>query len=596
MAIASWLRRQGYLDSVRPALGVFLALGLAAPTLAQAPPLPTREDLTVGQDQSRERASRLAVEGDIERAPCPFVDPSFADTRVSFSTVEFTNLPGVPASALDSAWRTYAGSQQPISTLCEARDRAASTLRAMGYLAAVQIPPQRIAPGGSVRMDVLAAKLVEVQVRGDAGNSERLIAAHLERLTEREWFNTREAERHLLLLQDLPGFDVRLVLRSAGGTPGEVVGDVVVARRPFELVIGGQNLGSRTTGREGLFGALTANDLIGLGDRTSVSYYNTVDWSEQRILTVSHDMALNADGLRLGAGLLLGHSEPDLGGAPFEADTFSVDVNLSYPLLRRQEHSLFVAVGFEAVDQELSFGDTQLSDDQLRLLFARLDHQAVDPGSLRGIGGFSGLEPRWRSAMSLELRHGIDGLGASNDCDPIADCLAPNVPISNFDADPSAFVARLDGQFEFRPAPLLTIAGRYMAQASGGSLLSYEQASLGNYTMGRGFDPGVAVGDHAIGASLELRYGSPFPRRSNALALEPFVFLDAGRAWADSAAAPDPRRVLSAGGGLRGRWGELVDFGLTLAIPLERAGFQAERPDPRVMFTITTRVLPWGER
>jgi len=558
--------------------------------------LPTREDLAVGQDLSRERASRLAVEGDIERGPCPFADPSFAETRVNFSTVEFTNLPGVPAAALDHAWRPYAGSQQPISALCEVRDRAASTLRAMGYLAAVQIPPQRIASGGSVLLDVLAARLVEVQVRGAAGNSAGLIAAHLERLTQREWFNTREAERHLLLLEDLPGFDVRLVLQSANGAPGDVVGDVVVTRRPFEASIGGQNLGARPTGREGLFAALTANDLTGMGDRTSVSYYNTVDWSEQRILSVSHDMALNADGLRLGAGLLLGHSEPDLGGAPFEADTFSVNVNLSYPLLRRQEHSLFAAVGFEAVDQELSFGDTQLNDDQLRLFFARLDHQAVDPQSLHGSGGFSGLEPRWRSAMALELRHGIDGLGASDDCDPIADCLAPNLPISNFTADPSAFVARFDGQFEFRPAPLLTIAGRYMAQASGGSLLSYEQASLGNYTIGRGFEPGVAVGDHAIGASLELRYGSPFPRRSNALALVPFVFFDAGRAWADSAATRDPRRVLSAGGGLRGRWGEWGDFGVTLAVPLERAGFQAKRPDPRLLFTITTRVLPWGER
>src|SRR5690606_37298404 len=145
-------------------------------------------------------------------------------------------------------------------------------------------------------------------------------------------------------------------------------------------------------------------------------------------------------------------------------------------------------------------------------------------------GGYSGLEPRWRSAMSLELRHWIDGLSASNDCDLIADCLAPNVPISNFAADPSAFVARLDGRLEFRPVPQMTVAGRYMAQASGGSLLSYEQASLGNYTIGRGFDPGVAVGDHAVGASLELRYGSPFPRRSNALAIEPFVFFDVGRA------------------------------------------------------------------
>ena len=345
MAIATCFRPRDR-RSVRAALAGALAVALATPALAQTPQPPTRDDLTIGQDRPRERASRLTVEGDIERGPCPFADPSFANTRVTFSAVEFANLPGVPAAVLDEAWRGYAATAQPIAALCEIRDRAASTLRAMGYLAAVQIPAQRIEAGGTVRMDVLAARLVEVQVRGDAGNSAKLIAAHLDKLTEQAWFNTREAERHLLLLQDLPGYDVRLVLRSAGGAPGEVVGDVVVARTPFELFVGGQNLGSRATGREGLFAAITANDLIGLGDRTSVSYYNTLDWSEQRILSVAHDMALNADGLRLGAGLLLGHSEPDLGGAPYEADTLAVDVNLSYPLLRRQEEALFATAGF----------------------------------------------------------------------------------------------------------------------------------------------------------------------------------------------------------------------------------------------------------
>src|SRR5690606_26456362 len=116
------------LGSVRVALGVTFALGLAAPVLAQAPQPPTREDLSLGQDQPRERASRLAVEGDVERGPCPFADPSFADTRISFSGVEFVNLPGVPAAALDDSWQSYAGAQQqPISVLCEVRDRAAST-------------------------------------------------------------------------------------------------------------------------------------------------------------------------------------------------------------------------------------------------------------------------------------------------------------------------------------------------------------------------------------------------------------------------------------------------------------------------------------
>jgi hemolysin activation/secretion protein len=583
--------------AARLALGAALILGAPGQALAQVQP-PTREDLAVGRDDRRDtRTSRLSVEGDIERGPCPLADPSFADTRVTFSAVEFAGLPGVPAEALAPAWHGFAGREQPIAALCEVRDRASTILRSMGFLAAVQIPPQTIDAGGVVRMDVLAARLVEVQLRGDAGNSERLIAAHLERLTAREWFNSNEAERHLLLLQDLPGYDVRLVLRSAGRGPGEVVGDVVIARRPFDLVVGGQNFGSRATGREGAFAALTANDLIGLGDRTTISYYNTIDWSEQRILRASHDLALGSNGLRLGASLLLGWSKPDLGGAPFETRTLAAETHLSYPILRRQDQSLFATGGFELVDQDLSFGATRLSEDRLRIVFARLDHEAVDPASIRGFGGFSAREPRWRSAVSLELRQGLSGLGASRDCVPLADCLPPNVPISNFFADPSSFAARIEGLAEFRPLPSLTVAVAPMAQISDGPLLAYEQVSFGNYTIGRGFDPGVALGDRAIGTSFELRYGSLLPRGPNEFAFEPFVFLDLAKAWIDDAVGgPDPRRVLSAGGGLRGRWGDRVDFGLVLAVPLERAGFLAARPDPRLLFTITARLLPWGDQ
>jgi hemolysin activation/secretion protein len=576
------------------------ATALALPLAARAqrlPEPPTRQDLTVGRETPRADRSNLTVEGDIERGPCPLADPAFADTRVTFSRVEFAGLPGLPASALEGAWREFAGSDQPIASLCEVRDRAATILRGLGYLAAVQVPPQRIEANGTVRMDVLVAKLVEVQLRGDAGNSERLIAAHLERLTEREWFNTREAERSLLLLEDLPGYDVRLVLRSAGRAPGEVVGDVVIVRRPFEAVVGVQNLGARETGREGAYAAFTANDLIGLGDRTTVNVYTTLDWNEQQIVSLAHDLALNADGLRLGGSVLFGWSEPDLGGPAFSTDTFTAEGHVSWAALRRQDHSLFVSGGLEVVDQELSFGPTLLSDDQLRVLFVHFDHELVDRRSILGYGGFSGREPRWRSALSLELRQGLSGLGASDDCDPLADCLAPNVPISNFAADPSAFVARLEGTLEARPVPSVTVAVRPLLQISDSPLLSYEQASLGNYTIGRGFDPGVALGDSALGASFELRAGGLYPRSANALAFEPFVFLDVARGWIDNAArAPDPRRVLSAGAGVRGRWGDRLDFGVLIAIPLEPAGFQTETPDPRVLFTVTTRLLPWGEQ
>src|SRR5688572_22841932 len=89
----------------RPARDLSMMLALAALALpgaaaAQAlPEPPTRQDLTVGRETARTDRSTLTVEGDIERGPCPLAGPEFAETRVTFSTVEFTGLPGVPASA-----------------------------------------------------------------------------------------------------------------------------------------------------------------------------------------------------------------------------------------------------------------------------------------------------------------------------------------------------------------------------------------------------------------------------------------------------------------------------------------------------------------
>jgi hemolysin activation/secretion protein len=584
--------------SLGPWLVSLAAIAWAQAATAQAVPQPpSREELAVGRKEAPRSPGRLTVEGGLERGPCPLAEPQFANVRVTFSSVDFSGLPGVAATALEPAWRDLAGREQPIAVLCDVRDRASAILRDLGFLVAVQVPPQRIPANGTVRMDVLAAKLVEVELRGDTGPSARLIAADMTKLTGRPWFNTHDVERELLLLGDLPGCDVRLTLRSAQRDPGEVVGIVQIVRRPVEVVVGGQNFGSRATGREGVFGEAAFNDVLGLGDRTTVSLYNTLDWDEERIIRLSHELALNANGLRLGGSVLFGRTNPSIAGGAFHSRTVAGEVHLTDALIRRQTSSLFATAGLDLVGQKLRFGGTPLSDDQLRVVFVRLDHQAVDPASIAGAGGYTLREPRWRSAVSLELRQGIDALGASRGCNPIASCLPPNVGISNVAADPSAFVARLQGAFEYRPLPHLTLAAAPVVQLAGSPLLSYEQISFGNYTIGRGLDPGVVLGDDGIGTSIEVRYGSLFPRKRNGFAFEPFVFLDYAKAWIhDEGLNPDPRDVLTAGGGVRGRWGDHLDFGVTLAAPLQRAGYQAKRGPARLLFTLTARLLPWGDR
>ena len=595
------VRVADFAGQVRPILlaGAALALGLPQPAAAQvAPAPPSREELTVGRPtRPADRASRLTVEGGLERGPCPLAEPSFAKVRVRFASVDFTGLPGVSPETLAPAWRDVAGQDLPIASLCDVRDRASTILRDLGFLVAVQIPPQRIEAGGVVRMDVLAAKVVEIQLRGQVGPSEQLIAAQLEKLKDRPWFNVHKAERDLLLLQDLPGYDVRLTLRSADRNPGEVIGDVKIERHPVELVVGAQNLGSSATGPTGAFAELAFNDLLGRGDRTTFSYYNTLDWNEQRIFRASHELALNTNGLRLGGSLLVGRTRPDIAGHKFHSSTLAGDVHLTDALIRRQSSSLFATGGIELVDQELRFGKVELSEDRLRVLFARIEHQAIDPESVRGVGGYTIREPRWRTDVSLELRQGIDIFDASRSCRILADCLPPNIGISNVRADPTAFVARLRANAEFRPAPHFTVAIAPVLQLAGGSLLPYEQISFGNYTVGRGLDPGILQGDGGFGSSFELRYGSLFPTKRDGFAFEPFVFTDYATAWLEHRGlAPRARDIITAGAGIRGRWGDRFDFAATLAAPLKRAGYQAHKGPARLLFTLTARLLPWGER
>lgn len=555
-----------------------------------APQAPTREELDQGRALDRLPSPRPRVEitGEIERGPCPLADPAFAQTRVTFSHVTFVRLEAVDPAVLDDTWRDMAGQDLPIASLCEVRDRAATALREMGYLAAVQIPPQRIEKGGEVRMDVLVARLVEVQVRGDAGANESAIAAHLSRLTKEPWFNTHMAERQLLLLSDMPGYRVRLTLEPAKGAPGDVIGDVLVRHEPFELIAGAQSLGSKATGREGFFVQAAFNGVTGLADRTTLSLYNTFDFDEQTVLQASHDFAIGASGLRLGGNLLWGHSEPSV-ALHFESETLAAEIGLSYPLVRRRALSLRAAGGLEIVDQNIDFASRPLTRDHLRVAYARLALDALDAGSLVGQGGYSAAEPRWRLGAQVEARHGLDALGAS--C-PITQCPTPNVPMSSRFADPSAFVLRGQATAEFRPVPNVTLAVSPRAQYSPDTLLSYEQFSVGNYTVGRGLDPGTLLGDSGLGSSFELRYGSLARAVDKAIAVQPFAFLDAAWAWRRGVTG-DPQSAYTAGGGLRARWGDKLDGNLTLAVPLKRAGFQQQRGDVRVLFTIRARLWPW---
>jgi hemolysin activation/secretion protein len=558
-----------------------------------------RSDLIPPQQRSAERATTLSIDGDLVRTPCALDQPQFADLKFTLKGARFVGLERVPGLSLDAAYASYVDREVPVAALCDIRARANALLRGAGYLATVEIPEQSLT-GGVPQFVVVLGRLTAIRVRGDAGPSERLVERILQKLTRAEVFNTREAERYLLLADDLPGLGVRLSLRpAAGGEPGDLLGEIAVVRDRTALDLNVQNFGSEAVGR---FGGLLRGELYnltGLGDRTALTVFSTLEFTEQQTVQVAHDFRIGGEGLRIGTQLTYSTSTPDINlpGFSLEAETVFGSLFASYPLVRRRTASLYAEAGFDYADQDVTVNALPLTRDRVRMMFVRISGESTDAASVQRQNGYSQFEPRLRLRYLAEARRGLDVFSSNPDCRPnLAACLAPGrVPPSRIEANPQPMVFRFEGGAEYRPVPRFALAMRVSGQIAGDPLPAFEEYAGGSFSIGRGYDPGAVLGDNGVGASIEARYGSLAPKGANDLALQPYVFSEIVRVWNEdpSQRGFNPDRLWSAGGGLRAAWGARLQADAMLAIPLERPLTAAQRGDVRLMVSLTARLFPW---
>jgi hemolysin activation/secretion protein len=576
-------------------LATVLSTIAAYPALAQQAPVtvPTREDLEPVQPLKEAPKPRVTVDGDVETAPCALDDPAYAKIKIKISSASFNNLGPVPASELADTYSSYLGSEQSINIVCRIRDAAATKLRSKGYIAAVQVPTQRI-ENGAVIFEVLYAKVTSIRVVGKAGRNKRLIESYLSKLADGELFNRFTAERYLLLARDIPGYDVRLSLKPASTGPGEMIAEITLRRTPVIVDFSTQNFAAASTGRIGGQVRATFNGLTGMGDRTTVSAYATSDFSEQKIFQFSHEMLLGSNGLRLGGRGNFALTRPSLGPTVPDVSAKSIYANaeLSYPLVRRLAITIRAAAGFDFVDQKVRFSGAPLSEDRLRIAYFRLDTDATD---LKGVGPKGSVG--WRLNGSIEARKGLNILRASPNCLKLPlvcganGFVAPSLP----DGDPTANVFRISANAELRPAHGIAVSISPRAQTGSASLFAFEQFSTGNYSIGRGFDPGALVGDKGAGFQTEVRLDSFRLRPKSILELQPYVFSDNAWIWNEGALVRNPQRLSSVGGGVRIDIARRGRFDLSVGIPRTILPGETKRRSPRFLASFSTTLLPWSK-
>ena len=551
--------------------GVWSQAGLAQSTV------PTREEIDAGSRTPAVQPRPIDPVAAAVAQGCPFAGKG----TVTLTRIEATGATLVPPAEIQGAVADLIGKPSDLGVLCEARDRVARLYVARGEaLARVDLPEQRIS-NGVLNLAVTEGRIVDTEIRnavtvGPAAGRVASYFAPLEGAAAARWSGV---ERAFLLTREIPGVDAAFSIRRAGdGTPNGLLAVAALGpRRLFDITFSGHNLGSRELGRAGASVRVDANSFTALAERTSFIASASHNGA-QRVFQLLEEFRIGPSGTVVFGDLAYSQSKPkgDLDALNLDGRAWVGKVGARQPLVRTRALSTDVSAKFEYIDQKNDLGifsdPIPLFRDELRVFAAQIQNR-WQPVALRGLA----------ISTDLELRHGLDGLGASDRGDAL---------LSRADARSDFFAARagvsaryvLDTSGPLAPWLSAAVSGQWAPHG----LPAYEEYQIGNYTVGRGYDPGAASGDRGIGVQIEAgaemalqELASPLGQASLGL----FGFYDAAKVWNEDPLSYDSK-ISSLGGGLRLRWPR-TQLSLFYASPRSRPFPAAEKPDGRLLLTLS---------
>lgn len=566
------------------ALAALATTALAAPGFAWAQATPTAQaaaaapGLSAPELNPAARVPKLQPrETDVfapePPGPCPLAD---SPVEVTLGSVSFRGSTALKGQDFDAAYRPFIGKAQKVGVICQIRDRAARILFDRGILARVEIPEQRIA-GGSLVLEVIEAHVVNVRVRGDVGPAQAAVERYVEKLRGMKPFDMKKAQRYLLLASDVPGVRVRAAIRpSTSPDRGAVDIDVTVSRTPFALVGNAQNFGSKAVGRWGGLLRGDARSFTPLGEDTTLTAFHTLDSDEQWVVQLQEAVRIGGDGWIVRASGVYGETRPGDVLKPLGLKSTSTvgEVEAAYPLIRRRRLDLNLAGGLDVIDQETDVGGAgKLTEDKARVLYLRAD------GDARSYLFDRSVAATW----SVSVRKGLSGLGASEAGSPL---------LTHGFATPDAWLVRGFGGIEAQVFGPISATLRAQAQYADKPLMPYEQFSLGDLSVGRGYDPAVALGDSGAGASLDVRYAAV--DLGHQVLASPFVFYDHGYVRNNDTALSGllaSRTLRSFGAGLTLRLANRANLEFTYAHPIDSITPGGPREPSRLLINLTASFL-----
>jgi hemolysin activation/secretion protein len=423
------------------------------------------------------------------------------------------------------------GRRLTVAQIYEAAATLEHAYAAAGYvLARVVVPPQHLADGGAVRLQVLDGTIERVDVSAVPERQRAVVAARMAAIVGAPHVTLAEIERRLLLVSDLPGITLTSTL-ARGTTQG---GTLLVVEATQQLVTGSLGIDDRLPTSLGTWTFNTSaaiNDALGWGEQAYVSYSTTPnDWGVPRLRVVGGGVVLpiGNDGFTLNPEYTESIARPlPAPGTPATIGDFKrLALRASYPLIRTRDETLNLQASVEWDDETLDaigFGTRFYEDDYGAWRVGAHDERILPWGALAVLDG--------------SFSHGIAGRDGTS-----------ALPLSQQGASPvfNKILASLTVRQPLPEAFELALIGH--AQTSFGTpLMLSEQFGLDGSEALSAFASGTFSVDE--GTTLRAELSHPFSLalgQAPALGLSPYLYGAVGRGFIDQATAAQ-KGVIDAG-------------------------------------------------
>jgi hypothetical protein len=313
-----------------------------------------------------------------------------------------------PAEDLQKAYEAFLGKEISLGDIYRIAETLTARYRNDGYILSQVIVPAQAIEAGTVRLQAIEGHVSEVRLEGGTDQSRANAQDYVDKIKAARPLKAEALERYLLLMNDVPGAAARAVLAPSKTEPAASDLVIQLSQRQFSGGLSVDNRGGRALGPTRITGNADAYLALGRGARTGLMFATSGN-DKLNYLSLQYDQLVGSEGGKIALAANISRSDPGTFAIiPLNLATNAETYTASYihPAIRSRSQNLYFRGTFSAYNGKTDLFGVPDTEDHLRVLRAGVTYDFADSLAATNI-------------IDAELSHGLRGLGASSNGDPM---------------------------------------------------------------------------------------------------------------------------------------------------------------------------------